>query len=334
MAFEYSFESLSLERTIVDAPYGWHDSAYITADDLDPSGIEPIDDTFRQTEHVNSRTLGTEVIRRSAGRLAIAIPAWGGTFESPITSLETQRIAHCLPAHTLLSINMPGHGEEFRSAAWPRTVRAGLNKGSFLEGGKYIADFLEPHANHSRTVDILGYSAGARSAVGTAAHLSRPVDNLVLYDPPGSAKYPYKEFVERYRQTEGAHRRAYQAASTDTELQKLIMNSERHTLPDALAKLKHGTLYDYYKREPLALAAGTLRSDLLNANLENVQRVIFISPRYSALNNPDDVQKILADANEHHVTTTFEHITFDGSHTFPQLGSLALARLYQAALTP
>lgn len=307
------------------------DPIFIPKEKFDPPDLKPGHERQSMT-YSEDGALGVEILNGESDRLVISAPAWGGSFESPITRLENRSLASCLGDTGIVSYNMPGHGDTFASVPWPSYVRKGLHEGSFLQAGRYVGNFLAQETYTNDNIDVVGFSTGGRVALGIAGALHSPIGNIVLFDPPGSERMSYKQFAQQYRVKEGEHSVQYRQESTDTRLQRLIAQSTRHTRQGILTNIRNGSLIDYYVREPAALARGQLEADLKQANLHPVKRLVFISPEQSELNNVDTVRRILHRTAKKHPNTTVEHMRFSGTHAFTRLGSVALARLYEAAL--
>lgn len=276
--------------------------------------------------------LGVQIINGANEKAVISAPAWGGSFESPITNLENQNLAARLGDTAVVSYNMPGHGTQFSSLPWRREARQGLRRGSFLAAGGQIGDLLKSRTNPYDHLDVVGFSTGGRAALGIAGKVGH-VTNMVVFDPPGSEKMSYKEFASRYKKIEGEHSLGYRTASRDEELQQLIDQSPRHKRKGIGQNISNGSLIDYYYREPAALARGGLREDLRKTNFHRISRFVFISPEQSALNRPDTVKHILELTAQENRGTRFEHWRFAGTHAFSRIGASAVAQLYKVALT-
>lgn len=279
--------------------------------------------------------LGIRTYEPNNSHAVLHAPAWGGTFESPITNVENQKLSYLLPGAALISFNMPGHGEHYASSPWPKNARRDLRtNSSFMAAGKHIGNLLARNADFYDTLDVVGFSTGGRTVLGITTELKRDIGTVVVYDPPGSRHYSYREFARQYREKEGAHALSYREHSKDEEFQTLINNSTRHKKEGILANIRNGSLLDYYFWEPRALAHGTLAADLRRTNFHSVNRFVFISPTGSELNDPVDVHKILQNTATKNKGTTFEHWTFNGTHAFSRVGSMAIARLFEVALQP
>lgn len=338
----YSFrEGLIIDRAVIQTP----DS--IAREDLlldnilfDPEPLQTDENPVFETFYSSRRQLTARTITRASDKLAVHVQAWGGTAENPVTAHEAQRFDEVFDEYDTLHLTMPGHGQQHPSSRWPIGVRMQLHtSGSFLRAGGHLATFLRESDQifNADTIDIVGTSTGGRSAIGLAAELGRTVSNLVLFDAPGSEKLSYTEFKERFTAIEGHYGSKYQAASMDSQYQDIMSSAPRRatmTYLKAFARRDVRAAYDFYISEIYGMAKGALERDLLRAPLENVARIVFISPDESALNDPHLVNEALRNAKLHHPSTAFEHYTVNGTHVMPRGASTTLAWLSRAALRP
>lgn len=288
---------------------------------------------------IKRRKLGMQAISWQAPNAIVYLPGWGGTFESPITKLEIDHLTAEAPADTdIIRINLPGHGDSFRSTRWPRSVARDISHGDFFSAGKYIAPFLEGEIHHRQSLSILGTSFGGRIALGLAHNLKRPIDTVAIFDSPGTIAQTYKDFTQTYRQKEGHAASIYCQESPDTNLQALINTSARHSKTAQLGRLLRGSLLQYYYAEPAGMAAGTLPVELEAAELGNVKRLAFISPEASYLNEVSAVRRALQRVYSNQLrtrgenSTAIEHWTFPGTHAITRYSSNILGLVYGSVL--
>ena len=341
----YSFEDpgyMPVKRHVLSHDGSWvviEQALQIPAAAFSPEPLSEKPETFTFEKQMDSRfgTLATQSIVRNSDKLAIHALAWGGTTENQVTAHETYRIAQALPDHTLTSLAMPGHGISNRSSRWPAAVRRQmLLSGSFSGAGEHLASLLNTHSalRTAQSVDVLGTSTGARSAISLASSLHKKVDNLVLFDPPGASKVSTKAFRYRFSVVEKAHGDAYTAASKDTQhVETMRQAPRRASLPyiKAFARRDPLAAYDFYQGEVAAMARQSLGRDL--SQIRNVGRVVILSPEQSALNDIEDMSDTLSRAQRRHPNVVFEHYMFPGTHTITRMASTVLAELFKTALS-
>ena len=334
-------EGLVIDRTVFRTPDSTaNESLYLDGDLFDPNPLQPDQNPTFETFYVGRQRLSARTATRASGKLAIQTLAWGGTAENSVTAHETQRFDKIFDDYDTLHITMPGHGKQHPSSRWPASVRAQLHtSGSFLKAGGHLARFLQESEQvfNADTIDVVGVSTGGRSAIGLASELGRTVSSLVLFDAPGSTKMSYGQFREQFTAAESRHGKRYSAASSDTQYQDIMSGAPSRASTAYLKEFAQRDVraaYDFYVSEVYGMAQGSLERDLLRASLENVGRVVFISPNESALNDPRLVNEALRNAKLQHPTTTFEQYTVNGTHVLPRSASTTLGWLVKAALEP
>lgn len=334
-------DGLPIERSVFLTPDSVAtENLYMDGELFDPDPLQtdqlPLFDTF----HAGRRQLAARTTVRHSEKLAIHALAWGGCTENPVTAHETQRFDEILDDYDTLHLTMPGHGQYHKSSRWSATARLQMHtSGSFLRAGTHLAKFLRESDQvfNADRIDVMGVSTGGRSAIGLASELGRTVTNLVIFDAPGSSKMSYSQFKEQFTTVEGKHGRRYAAASPDEQYQDIMSKAQSRAsiaYLKAFARRDIRAAYDFYISEIYGMAQGALEHDLTQASLENVERVVFISPSESALNDAKQVNEALRNAKLHHPATTFEQYTFAGTHVAPRAASTTLAWLFRAALMP
>ena len=340
----YSFANqgyLPIQRHILAPDGAWtaiEQTLHIPAAAFNPAPLPETLAPFTSAKLTDSRygSLASHSIVRDTNKLVIHAQAWGGTIENQVTRHEAHRIAQALPDHTITSLTMPGHGTEKPSSRRPMAVRMQMLKtGSFTKAGQHLASLMHAHpfVKTAETIDVLGTSTGARSAISLAAHLGKKVGNLILFDPPGSSDLGVKTFKQRFRITEKQHGDQYRANSLDAQHVHVMDNApSRTSLPYIKAFVRRDPLaaYDFYHGEVAAMARPHLGRDL--RNLRNVGRVVVLSPEHSALNDIHDMRDTVAMAQNRNPHTTFEHYIFPGTHTITRMASTVLAEFFKAAL--
>jgi len=338
----YSFrDGLTIDRTVYQTPDSIvSESLHLEEEVFRPEPLEPDQKPLFDTFYAGHRQLSARTTLRRSGKLAIQALAWGGTAENPATAHETQRFDEVFSDYDTLHLTMPGHGQQHPSSRWPADVRLQMHtSGSFLRAGRHLATFLRnsDQVFDADTIDVIGVSTGGRSSIGLASELGRQVSNLVIFDAPGSEKMSYGQFKECFTVVENQYGRRYSGVSEDVQYQDIMSalpsRASREYLQD-FARRDVRAAYDFYISEVYGMAKGSLERDMLRAPLENVGRVVFISPTESALNKPGAVDDILRNAKLQHPTTQFEQYVFTGTHLMPRTSSAALAWLTKAAITP
>lgn len=250
---------------------------------------------------------------------------WGGNTRHPVAIHEAQTLAANNPDSLLVFTNNFGTG---RSSMLPKVVTSAVRASGHYDGvGEYVASVVDK-LTEGRSLSLMGHSLGARTATGTAAHLSNPAEALILNDPTGTRKMNLFEIAIKFGVIEGGHIGRYMKAGFDEKAAYLQKHGS--IAKNAAVKGAKSGWQQQFLIDPSGLSKESFRGDFLKAARSVNKEIRIISPDLSALNDPDDITDIMATARGENSRAKMEqYILRDHTHsvvTIPQV----LARLYKS----
>ena len=223
-----------------------------------------------------------------AQNVMVTLYGWGGDMSHPVAIGEAQALAAANPDTRHVFINTAGVGG---TDSFPRSIEKEITQhGHYGALGEHYVEAVRNAGilDDSLPVDLRGHSLGGRTAIGMAAHLD-DARSLVVNDPTGSEKLNLSQLGKRFIFEEGRHLGAYQKTAFDPASVALQKEGLKLSIGDLLRRSRQQFLID-----PRGLGHESLAHDLTDALPNISEEIRIISPELSALNNWENVAKILS----------------------------------------
>ena len=229
---------------------------------------------------------------QDTGTVNIVLMGWAGDNENDITQNGLRyHVAHNPHAH-IIHINNPAHGN---SSRLPRSMSKHIAKtGHFAPQGELHAQLINEALKDYDEVNISGHSYGGRQALALAAALDQPVDNIHLFDPPGSRNLGGLAGIGKAFMTlEGKHAGLYGQHAPDQSAAAIQSQGDSTPLQDILRLIKRRGFSQQFFDQTAAMSKAGLEHDLALACRNVRDTVRFTSPELSELNYVSSVSDIL-----------------------------------------
>ncbi|MDO8303392.1 MAG: hypothetical protein Q7T18_09130, partial [Sedimentisphaerales bacterium] len=139
-------------------------------------------------------------------------------------------------------------------------------------------------------VTISGHSYGGRQALALAAALDRPVDNMHLFDPPGSRNLGgLMGIANAFMTLEGKHAGLYGKHAPDQEAASIQRQGDSTPLQDILRLIRRRGFTQQFFDQTTAMSKDGLEHDLTLASRNVLNTIRFTSPELSELNYVESV---------------------------------------------
>jgi len=251
---------------------------------------------------------------------------WGGNVRHPVAVNEAKALAAQYPDKELIFMNPFGTG---RSDNLPRSAAKDLRRTGHYSGGfGEIVGSVYDEVAEGRPIHLRGHSLGARTVFGATPYMGKSPETVIVNDPTGTRKMSLAGIALGFVVKEGRHLGRYLEAGFDQDVTELQKNPVASSIWDTKDGTKGGWRQQFLV-DPSGLSKDGFGHDLLVA-APNVQRLIrVISPELSALNNPEDIYRIMKACRDEvsPVALLEQYILRDHTHsvvTIPQV----LTRLY------
>lgn len=254
---------------------------------------------------------------------------WGGNMVHPVAVNEAQALAASNPDKTLMFMNVPGAG---RSDALPRSMsREIARSGSYDPLGEFTVEALASVFDDYDKISVRGHSMGGRTAISMVGAMDKPVEDLIVNDPPGSRHLGLKGMAEQYMVKEGTHISKYAEGPLDEHAVELQNQPVSSVILGMLRLVGNGGFWQQMVRDPLAMSEEGLQADLERAAHNVKNEIIISSPALSEINDWRDISDIQARIAKLTDATVRQRIIEGHTHALVTMPSI-LGLLYQDKL--